>query len=98
MADPEVATQRFQEALNHSSSPVKDRLRAERVLLILYADAKNWPQAHQAAFKTVSGVPLLTPRSLETSDKQYLITKIISLTSIASTIVLNIAKTLFNAI
>lgn len=41
---------------------------------------------------------LLTPRSLETSDKQYLLTQIIDLASIASAMALNAAKTPFDAV
>ena len=98
MTDLEIAIQRFQEALDQSSSPVKDRFRAGRALLILHADVENWPQAYQAASKTVSLVPLLTPRSLSTSDKQYLLREIIDLASVASAIALNAAKTPFDAV
>ncbi len=98
MADLETAIQRFQEALHHSSAPVTDRLKAGRVLLILRANAHKWLQAYQAASKTLSLVPLLTPRSLETSDKQHLLLDIVDLASSASAIAINAKKTPFNAV
>ncbi len=98
MADLETAISLFQETLDQSLFPVTNRLMAGRVLLDLHANVKNWPQAHQAASKTVSLVPLLTLRSLETSDKQHLLTKIIDLASNASAMALNAAKTPFDAI
>ena len=97
-ADRETAIQRYQEALNQSSSPVRDRLRAGKSLLDVHAKAEHWPQAYQAASKTVSLVPLLTPRSLETSDKQYLLTQVLDLASIASAMALNAAKPPFDAV
>ncbi|KAL8909892.1 MAG: hypothetical protein Q9171_004805 [Xanthocarpia ochracea] len=96
--DRETAIQRYQEALNQSSSPVGDRLTAGKSLLVIHAKAEQWPQAYQAASKTVSLVPLLTPRFLETSDKQYLLTQILDLASIASAIALNAAKPPFDAV
>lgn len=98
MIDLEIAIQRFQEALYHSSSPLNSRLRSGRLLFILYAEAENWPQAYRAAFKTVSLVPQLTPRSLETSDKQHLLTEVVNLASNASAIALSAAKTPFDAV
>jgi hypothetical protein len=67
-------------------------------LLTLHAKAENWPQAYQTAYRTLSLVPLLTPRSLETSDKQHLLTDIVGLASDAAAIALNAAKTPFDAI
>jgi len=98
MADLKTAMQRYQEALDQSLSPVTTRLKAGRALLRLHANVKNWPQAHQVVSKTVTLVSLLTLRSLETSDKQYLLTQIINLASIASAMALNAAKTPFDAL
>ena len=46
----------------------------------------------------MSLVPRLTPRSLDTSDKQYLLTDLIGLASDASAIALNATKTSFDAV
>lgn len=64
----------------------------------MHAEAENWPQAYQAAFKTVSLVPLLTPRSLENSDKQDLLIRAVDLASDATAMALNAAKTPFDAV
>ena len=98
IADLERAIQRSQEALDQSSSPVNSRLEAGRALLVLLAGAQNWPRAHDAASKAVSLVPLLTPRSLETSDKQHLLMDIVNLASMASAVALNAAKTPSDAV
>ena len=67
-------------------------------MLTRRAEAANWLQAYDAAWKTVSLVPFLAPRFLVNSDKQYLITEIIDLASIASAIALNAAKSPFDAV
>jgi hypothetical protein len=43
-------------------------------------------------------VPLLTPRSLENSDKQHLLTSIVGLASDAATVALMAEKTSYEAI
>lgn len=98
MINLEIAIQRFQEALDHSSSPINNRLDSGRALFTWHAEVKNWFQAYQAAFKTVSLVPQLTPRSLDTSDKQHFLTDLVGLASDASAIALNATKTSFDAI
>ena len=98
IADLDTAIQRFQEALDHATPLAMDRLRAGRILLRLYADTKNWADAFQTAYKTVSVVPLLTPRSLEASDKQRLLLNISGLASDAAATALNATKTPFDAI
>ena len=98
MADLDTAIQRSQEALDQSSSPVRNRLNAGRRLLVEHAKAGNWAQAYQAASITVSLVPLLTPRSLEISDKQYLLTQVLDLASSAAAIALKAARTASDAV
>jgi hypothetical protein len=98
MADLDTAIQRFQEALNNSTSLAIDRLRAGRALLRLYASTNKWTDTFQTASKTVSVVPLLTPRSLEASDKQRLLLNISGLASDAAATALNATKTPFDAI
>lgn len=46
----------------------------------------------------MSLVPLLTPRSLEVLDKQYLLTDLVNLASDAAAIALNAARTPFDVI
>ncbi|KAM3069480.1 hypothetical protein ACMFMG_005585 [Clarireedia jacksonii] len=98
IADLEIASQHFQEALENSRSLVSDRLLPGMNLLALHADAKNWREAFQTAFKTISLVPILAPRSLEASDKQRLLVQVSGLASDAAAIALNATKTPFDAI
>ncbi|KAE8442781.1 hypothetical protein EG329_002869 [Mollisiaceae sp. DMI_Dod_QoI] len=98
MADLKTAIQRFQEALDQSSCPVKNRLGPGKFLFALHAYAKNWPEAFQTAFETVSLVPSLTPRFLAVSDKQRILVDISGLASDAAAVALNAGKTPFDAI
>ena len=98
MADLDTAIERYQQALDQSSSPVRDRLKAGSKLLIVYAKSGNWPQAYQAASETVSLVPLLTPRYLEISDKQYLLTQVLDLSSTVAAIAMNAARPASDAV
>jgi tetratricopeptide (TPR) repeat protein len=90
--------QLYQEALDHSLSPAAVRLALGITLLKLQADSKDWLEASQTASKTVSLIPLLTPRSLYASDKQRLLVRIYGLASDAAAAALNSKKTPFDAI
>lgn len=79
------------------SSP-RNRLRSGYSLLALYADSQNWPLAYEAASATVSLIPLLTPRSLEHSDKQHLLNDIIGLASDAAAVALMAKKPVYDAL
>ncbi|KAF9764188.1 hypothetical protein IL306_002862 [Fusarium sp. DS 682] len=97
-ADLDKAIQRYEEAMNHSSSPALDRVRPGKALLTLLAEAERWPLAHQAACTAVSLVPLLTPRSLENSDKQHLLTEVVGLASDAAAVALMAEATTHDAV
>ncbi|KAK3995912.1 CHAT domain-containing protein [Cladorrhinum sp. PSN332] len=95
--DLELAIQQFQEALRHSPSPVLDRLRPGSRLLVLQTKAKQWLLAYHTANTTVSLIALLTPRSLENSDKQRLLTEVSGLASSAAAVALMADKTPYEA-
>ena len=97
-ADLEIAIQRFEEGLDHLSSSIKHRLDCGKYLFKLHAMMENWPEAYQAAIQTVSLVAQLTPNSLETSDKQHLLTDYAELASNASAVALNASKNSFDAV
>lgn len=97
-ADWEKAVQKAQEALDYSSSPVIDRVRPVHGLLVLYTGAGKWLPAYHAASTAMSLIPLLTPRSLQNSDKQYLLAEIVGLASQAAAVALMAGKTTFDAI
>lgn len=75
--DLRIAIQLFEEALSHPSSPILERLRPGRSLLTLRIEAERCSSAYQAASTAVSLIALLAPRSLGTSDKQHLLTKLV---------------------
>ncbi|KAK3947852.1 CHAT domain-containing protein [Pseudoneurospora amorphoporcata] len=97
VADLELAIQHFKEAVVHSSSAILDRLRPAMKLLQLPLKTKHWELADEVASTAVSLIPLLTPRSLENSDKQYLLTKVSGLASDAAAVVLMVGKTPYKA-
>ncbi|KAF4345820.1 tpr domain protein [Fusarium beomiforme] len=92
------SVQRYEEAMNHSSSPTLQRVRPGKALLTLLAEAGRWPLAYQAACTAVSLVPLLTPRSLENSDKQHLLLEVVGLASDAAAVALMAEATTHDAI
>ena len=98
-ADLDKAIQLYQESLNHTLSPIRIRIESgKRLLPLLCTKANNWPQAFQFAHAAISLVPLLTPRSLQNSDKQYLLASIAGLASDAAAVSLNAGHPPFDAI
>lgn len=91
-ADLEQSIQTFDRLLNFSPSPMRYRIYAGKYLLQLYVRTKNWSQAHEVASKTLSLIPLLTPRFLQTSDRQNLLVEIVHLGSDAAAIALMAGK------
>lgn len=90
--DVEKAIRQAQEALGHTASPVQDRLNAGQLLLELLGAVGDWDQAYEAARTTISLAPLLAPRSLEHSDKQFLLADLAGLASDAAAAALNASK------
>ena len=64
----------------------------------MHAEAEDWLLAHGTASTTVSLIALLTTRSLETSDRQNLLTEVAGLASDAAAIALMVAKSSYEAI
>ncbi|KAK1773057.1 LOW QUALITY PROTEIN: hypothetical protein QBC45DRAFT_455738 [Copromyces sp. CBS 386.78] len=93
----ELAIQSFKEAVVHSSSAILDRLKPTTDLLQLPLKTKHWELAYEVASTAVSLIPLLTPRSLENSDKQYLLTEVSGLASDAAAVTLMVGKTPYKA-
>ncbi|KAI0383374.1 CHAT domain-containing protein [Hypomontagnella monticulosa] len=93
------AIEQYEEALDHTTSPIRSRLSAGKSLLRLYVEERpDWPMAYQTASKTVSFIPLLTPQSIENSDKQYLLIEAIGLASDAAAVALMAGKSPYEAI
>ena len=97
-ADLDAAIQLFQGSLNHHTSRTLDRLRSGVLVTRLHAEAEDWLLAHETASTTLSLIALLTTRSLETSDRQNLLTEVTGLASDAAAIALMVAKSPYEAI
>jgi len=96
--DSKMATRLLQEALEHRSSALMDRLRPSTALLGLYARAGDWESAYDAAVTTNSLILLIAPRSLPTADKQHLLKGAGGMASDAAAIALLAGKTTYEAI
>lgn len=96
--DRTAAMQSFQETLNHSTSAITFRINSGIQLLGLYASDNHWMNTYQAASQAISLLPLLTPRSLEDSDKQNMLIEVLGLASDAAAVALNARKSTYNSI
>ncbi|KAH7136912.1 TPR domain-containing protein [Dactylonectria estremocensis] len=75
-------------ALNHKDSPINDRISISRTLLRHAFLFDNRNEAYLFAKTTIELVPLLAPPSLESTDKQQLLSDLVGLASNAAAIAL----------
>lgn len=92
MADLEEAKTLFLIALNLNVSPVRHRLQAGRRLLLSSTILQDIQEAYEAAQTAIRLIPLLTPRSLQNTDKQHLLSQAAGLASDAAAIALAAGK------
>ncbi|ETS86569.1 hypothetical protein PFICI_00397 [Pestalotiopsis fici W106-1] len=97
MPDFEAAIRHYQDALHHRVSPLRHRILSGEKLVTLYADAHDWQSAYHTADVTISLIPALTSRSLQTSDKQDLIEENSHLASDAFAVALKADQSLHDA-
>ncbi|KAH8736878.1 CHAT domain-containing protein [Ilyonectria robusta] len=69
----------FQAAIELPSSPLIIRIHASRELIFWLAVGSKWQQAFEAADAAIRLIPQLVLRSLDTSDKQHLISQVAGL-------------------
>ncbi|KAK4076851.1 hypothetical protein Purlil1_12559 [Purpureocillium lilacinum] len=91
VADQEQATESFIAALHQSTSPVRIRIAAGRHLVSSPAFLQH-EQAHAIAKRTIDLIPLLTPRSLQNTDKRHILSAAVGLSSDAAAIALHANK------
>lgn len=96
--DRELVIQQYEEALNHSPSPPLERLERIDDLLSLHLHSKHWQLAYQAASTAMSIFALITPLSLENSDKQHLLAQFYGLGTFAAAIALDAKASPYEAI
>ncbi|KAJ3454621.1 hypothetical protein MRS44_013221 [Fusarium solani] len=87
-ADLKEAKECFLAALRHSTSDVSTRVTAGRHFLSSPAILQD-QQAYAIAKTTIDLVPLLTPRSLQNSDKRHLLSAAVGLSSDTAAIALH---------
>ncbi|KAK4071592.1 hypothetical protein Purlil1_13349 [Purpureocillium lilacinum] len=83
MAELEQATECFIAALHQSASPVRNRVTAGRHLVSSPAILQH-EQAYAIAKTTIDLIPVLTPRSLQNTDKHHLLSAAVGLSSDAA--------------
>ncbi|KAH7117313.1 CHAT domain-containing protein [Dactylonectria macrodidyma] len=91
MTDFEEAKECFVAALRNSTSIVSNRVTAGRHLLSIPVILED-RQAYAIAKTIIDLIPLLTPRSLQNSDKQHLLSAAVGLSSDAAAIALHANK------
>ncbi|EJT69166.1 hypothetical protein GGTG_13275 [Gaeumannomyces tritici R3-111a-1] len=91
MADLEEAREFLVAALQQPASVVSVRVAAGRHLLSSPAILKD-EQAYAIAKTTIDLIPLLTPRSLQNSDKRHLLSAAVGLSSDAAAIALHASR------
>ncbi|XXG96702.1 hypothetical protein Hte_002992 [Hypoxylon texense] len=89
--DLEAARDYFTKALPVSNTAVSVRVKAGRRFLTLPGIA-NDPKAYDIARSTIDLIPLLTPRSLQDTDKQHLLSDAVGMASDAAAIALQAGK------
>ncbi|KAF4630752.1 hypothetical protein G7Y89_g7384 [Cudoniella acicularis] len=87
-SDLKSALSYYQSALRQPNSPIISRIEAGREVLRYCVIASDWEQAYEASATAVPLVSKLTPRSLETSDRQYMLSLIVGLASDAAAMAL----------
>ncbi|KAI2632251.1 CHAT domain-containing protein [Hypoxylon sp. NC1633] len=89
--DHREARERFIEALHSSTSSISLRVEAGREFL-LTRDVLDDPQTYDVAKTTIGLIPLLTPRSLQNTDKRYILSSAVGISSDAAAIALHFDK------
>ncbi|EMT65582.1 Putative 30S ribosomal protein S17P-like protein [Fusarium odoratissimum] len=82
----------FHQALTQVSSPVLSRIRAGILCVHYLAVKPDWHQAYEIAGVSMKLVPLLSPQSLENSDKQYVLSQIAGFASDAAAVAMEAGK------
>jgi tetratricopeptide (TPR) repeat protein len=92
LVDLEEAISYYQHALRQLTSPTIRRIAAGRHVLKYCAIISDWQQAYEASQIAVNLIPKLTSRSLENSDKQYMLAQVVGLASDAAAAALHSEK------
>jgi tetratricopeptide (TPR) repeat protein len=88
-SDLEAAMQNYELALAQTSSPIINRIKAGIQILELSSAHSSWRRAFEASATAVGLIPQLSMRSLENSDKQFMLGQAAGLTSDAVAAAIN---------
>ncbi|KAL9563512.1 hypothetical protein ACKAV7_012180 [Fusarium commune] len=88
----------FHQALTQVSSPVLSRISAGILCIHYLAVKPDWHQAYEVARVSMNLIPLLSPQSLENSDKQYVLSQIAGFASDAAAVAMQAGKGPLNAL
>ncbi|VUC27850.1 unnamed protein product [Clonostachys rosea] len=92
--------QHFRTALYHEESPISDRIAAGRQLLLSFPTSGERPaqEMDEDAEATIDLITLLAPKSLQVTDKQYLLSGVVGFASDAAAIALAVKREPIEAI
>ncbi|TGO15144.1 hypothetical protein BPAE_0591g00040 [Botrytis paeoniae] len=96
--DLKNASSSYEYALQHLTSETTIRLMAFNGVLKCCQKSSNWERACEAANTAIPLIPRLTPRSIENSDKQHMLSQIVGMASDAAAVVLNADRGSFHAL
>ncbi|KAL3429841.1 CHAT domain-containing protein [Aspergillus tetrazonus] len=91
-ADFNAAIAYYESALHQPTALASSRIQAGNNVLQYCAATLDWQHGYEAAHMAVNLIPRLTPRSLETSDKQHMLAEVAGLASDAAAAALNAHK------
>ncbi|KAF7555681.1 hypothetical protein G7Z17_g2023 [Cylindrodendrum hubeiense] len=88
-SDREEALSYHLTALRQTNAPIPIRIDAGISVFKFYATVHKWQDAFESAKVAVSLIPKLTPRSLQNSDKQHVLSQVMGLASCAASAALH---------
>ncbi|KAL4992900.1 CHAT domain-containing protein [Aspergillus recurvatus] len=92
VADLNAAIAYYESALHQPTALITSRIQAGNKVLHYRAATLDWQHCYEAAYTAVDLIPKLTSRSLEASDKQYMLAQVVGLASDAAAAALHAHK------
>jgi len=96
--DLDLSVTSFKEAWSCRKAPPSDRIRAARNAALILTLLQNWSGSSQLLQDAVKLLPLVSPRTLEHTDKQHMLGEFSGLASKAAAATLNAGKEAIHAL
>ncbi|PMD60760.1 uncharacterized protein K444DRAFT_652575 [Hyaloscypha bicolor E] len=90
--DLESAIVYFKSALHQLNAPVIGRINAAKGIIRCGMFTSDWEQAYEASTTAIRLIPELRPRSLQNSDKVFMVSRVFGLASDAAAAAINAGK------